>query len=646
MTALLLSLALAADPTPREVGNLVFEGVPESPAWLTERLGRYGEIRSASLVGFRADDPANGIYVTTRFGETSQLHRVAEPGAARHQLTFFDEPVRSVVPSPTDPDLVLLSRDVGGSEQYQVWLLNTKTGAARQLSTGPGRATGHSWSPDGTKIGWTQNLEGTSKHLVVVSTDDLDHPEVVFAGEGAWYIADWMPEGKGAVISLYVSAKESELHLLDFASQQTKPINKSRKPISYGDVAVTPDGRFLYATTDMKADRLQLWLLPMDRGRPTLLTEDIPYDVDDIELSPDGSTLAFTVNDEGRSTLYLRDTKEWSARPVPKLPPGVMYGMQFDGDGDTFGFTLNRADAPGDAYSFDLGDSGTPELVRWTESETGGIDPAQFVQPTFFRYPSFDGMEIPAFVYEAEGEGKHPVVIAIHGGPEGQSRPYFSSTYQLWASELGITVVVPNVRGSTGFGRAYHQLDNGLGRKGSVKDIGGLLDWVAQQPDMDADRVVVYGGSYGGYMVLASMIDFSDRLAGGVDIVGISDFETFLTNTKDYRRDLRREEYGDERDPKIAAFFDEISPLKHASEIADHLFVIQGANDPRVPASEARQIVDAVRESGNEAWYLLAMDEGHGFRKKTNRDAMAEAVVLYFQEVMGLDLGPEDSGSE
>ncbi len=645
MTALLLALALAAAPPAevdvRRVGPLVTEDVPESPPWLQERLSRYGEIRSATLKGFRANDPSHGIFVTTRFGETNQLHRLERPGGARHQLTFFDEPVRSVAPSPTDPDLVLVSRDVGGSEQYQVWLLNTRDGAARQVSTGPGRATGHSWSPDGTQIGWTQNLEGTKKHLVVAPLDDLDARKVVFEGDDAWYLADWFVGGEGAVISKYTSMKESELHMVDFETGQTKPINKSKKPIAYGDVAVTPDGRFLYATTDMKADRMQLWILPVDRGRATLLSEDIPYDIDSIELSPDGSTLAFTTNDEGRSTLHLRDTKEWAVKPVPELPPGVMYGLQFDGAGDTVGFTLNRADAPGDAYSFDLAASGTPELVRWTASETGGLDPERFVEPSFFRFPSFDGMEIPAFVYKAPGEGKHPVVIGIHGGPEGQSRPYFSSTYQLWASELGVTVIVPNVRGSTGFGRAYHQLDNGLGRKGSVEDIGGLLDWVATQPDMDADRVVVYGGSYGGYMVLASMIDFADQLVGGVDIVGISDFKTFLTNTKDYRRDLRREEYGDERDPEIAAFFDEISPMGNASRIDDHLFVIQGANDPRVPASEARQIVDAVRASGNKAWYMLAMDEGHGFRKKSNRDAMAEAVVLYLQEVLDLELAPE-----
>ena len=254
-----------------------------------------------------------------------------------------------------------------------------------------------------------------------------------------------------------------------------------------------------------------------------------------------------------------------------------------------------------------------------------------------FDYPNADGMDIPAFIYRPAGEGPYPVIVSIHGGPEGQSRPYFSSTYQYWANELGAAVVVPNVRGSAGYGKTYVSLDNGLNRKKSVEDIGALLDWIDGQGDLDSDRVLVYGGSYGGYMVLASMVDYNARLAGGIDIVGISDFKTFLENTKGYRRDLRRAEYGDERDPEIAAFFEKISPLNNASEITKPLFIIQGANDPRVPASEAEQILEAVRQNGGEAWFLLAMDEGHGFAKKSNRDFQREAETLFLQDVLELD---------
>jgi dipeptidyl aminopeptidase/acylaminoacyl peptidase len=201
-------------------------------------------------------------------------------------------------------------------------------------------------------------------------------------------------------------------------------------------------------------------------------------------------------------------------------------------------------------------------------------------------------------------------------------------------NELGAAVVAPNVRGSAGYGKDYLKLDNGMKRKDSVKDIGALLDWIAEQPDLDPEHVVVYGGSYGGYMVLASAVDYSDRLAGAVDIVGVSNFVTFLENTEDYRRDLRRAEYGDERDPEMRAFLESIAPSNHADKITKPLFIIQGANDPRVPASESEQMLASVRANETAAWYLLARDEGHGFNKKSNQDYMRQAVTVFLNDVL------------
>ena len=542
MLALMLHLALAADVDRREVGALVFEGIPETPAELAERLRQYENVRSAELAGFV---PGGGLFVTTRFGETSQLHRVAAPGAARRQLTFYDEPVRGVLPSPADPRVVLVSRDVGGNEDFQIWRLDVVSGAATQISAGPLRATDARWAADGSKAAWTQTLEGTGKHIVWADPSDLSTRKVLATVDGEWSVADLFPDGRRLLLSKYVSASESELHVLDAESGEMVRLFKTKKPVSWADAALSKDGRWVYAVTDRDGDRLALWRLPIERGREQLLSDGITDEVESVVVSPDGATVAFTTNADGRSRLYLRDAATWSAIPVPELPPSDIEGLQFGPDSRTVALTLNRADAPSDVYSFDVG---ATSLVRWTDSEVGGLDPSTFVQPEFFRYPSFDGREIPAFVYRGRGEGPRPVIIAIHGGPEAQSRPSFSSTYQQWV-ELGYTVVVPNVRGSRGFGREYHQLDNGLLRKDSVRDIGALLDWIGAQADRNADKVVVYGGSYGGYMVLACLIDFADRLAGGVDVVGISDFQTFLANTRDYRRDLRRVEYGDERDP-------------------------------------------------------------------------------------------------
>ena len=416
--------------------------------------------------------------------------------------------------------------------------------------------------------------------------------------------------------------------MLDLTSGDLTQINPD-DTVSYSGGALLGDGSIITAT-DKDSEFTNLVRIAPD-GAVTNYTADIEWGVSDWTLSPDGNTVAFTLNEGGLGTIHLLEVESGHVRPGPTLPVGIASGLVFSRSGSHVGFTFNAATSPADAWSFDVA---TLNLTRWTEAETGGLNPGTFIEPTLFDYPNADGMDIPAFIYKPKGEGPHPVIISIHGGPEGQSRPGFVSSFQYWANELGIAVVVPNVRGSTGYGKTYVSLDNGLNRKKSVEDIGALLDWIGTQPDLNSDKVIVYGGSYGGYMVLASMIDYADRLAGGIDIVGISDFKTFLENTEGYRADLRRAEYGDERDPVIAAFFDEISPLKNASKITKPLFVIQGYNDPRVPYTEAEQILEAVKANGVKAWFMMAMDEGHGFRKKSNREAQREAETLFLQEVL------------
>lgn len=319
---------------------------------------------------------------------------------------------------------------------------------------------------------------------------------------------------------------------------------------------------------------------------------------------------------------------------VGSLPMGLVGLGAFSPDGRQLALALNSPDSPSDVYTLELADDplGHGDLIRWTYSEVGGLDPSTFVVPELIHYPTFDDRDIPAFVYRPRGPGPHPVVIRIHGGPESQSRPVFSSLFQGWIHELGIAVLDPNVRGSSGYGRTYVELDNGMLREDAVRDIGALLDWISAQPDLDQNRVMVFGGSYGGYMVLASLIHYSDRLRGGVNIVGISDFISFLENTEAYRRDLRRAEYGDERDPEMRAFFERISPLRNSDRITAPLFVIHGQNDPRVPVTEAEQIVEQVRANDRPVWYMNALNEGHGFARRDNQDLVRDLVVLFFQE--------------
>lgn len=606
-------------------GNLVLESIPEIPAAVSERLSAYENVRSHGFLDWTGD---GSILITTRFGDTNQIHEVKAPGGARRQLTFFNETVSNAAMSPKG-GAFLFARDKGGDEYYQGYRFDLQTGTITGF-TEPGTRNGSPlWADDGQLAAWARTNPGDPNNDIIVGNPaDPASVRVALEGEGAIGPVDWSDDGSKLLLQRYISIAESRLFVLDLTSGELTQINPG-ETVSYSGGALLADGSILTAT-DKDSEFTNLVRIAPD-GTFTNYTGDIDWGVSDWTLSPDGNTVAFTLNEGGLGTIHLLEVESGHVRPGPTLPVGIASSLVFSRSGSHVGFTFNAATSPADAWSFDVA---TLNLTRWTEAETGGLNPDAFIEPVLFDYPNADGMDIPAFIYRPKGEGPHPVIISIHGGPEGQSRPGFASSYQYWANELGIAVVVPNVRGSSGYGKTYVSLDNGLNRKKSVEDIGALLDWIAAQPDLNSDKVIVHGGSYGGYMVLASMIDYADRLAGGIDIVGISDFKTFLENTEGYRADLRRAEYGDERDPVIAAFFDEISPLKNASKITKPLFVIQGYNDPRVPYTEAEQILEAVKANGVKAWFLMAMDEGHGFRKKSNREAQREAETMFLQEVL------------
>ncbi|MBW3661086.1 MAG: S9 family peptidase [Gemmatimonadetes bacterium] len=640
--ALAFSLLAAAGGFAQEVerrtvldGAVVLEEAPEVPERIKDALNRYQNVRGASLVDWTAD--GSGLFVETRFGDVSQIHRVDMPGGARRQLTFSDEPVNGIDRRPAAAE-VLFSMDEGGSEFYQLFLLDPGSGEIRRLTDGESRNSGPEWSGDGERIAWTSTRrDGRSNDVWVMEVADTASARVVFeAPDGTfWGPADFSPDGRRLLIANYISITDSRVHLLDLGSGETrKLVGGDEEPASWlgVDPAFDAEGDGVFLATDSGGEFQRLVHLDLASGALTPITAEIDWNVDDFVIAPDGSRAAFVINEDAIDRLYLMDPRTFEYRRVESIPAGLIGGLEFSPDG-RLGMTLNTPTTPSDVFVLETGadpaDAG--ELVRWTESEVGGLDTGSFVEPELVHYDTFDGREIPAFLYRPRGEGPHPVIVYIHGGPESQFRPGFSSTFQLWIDVLGAAVVAPNVRGSSGYGKTYVALDNGRSREDSVKDIGALLDWIAGRPDLDQNRVAVYGGSYGGYMVLASLVHYSERLRAGVDYVGISNFVTFLENTEDYRRDLRRPEYGDERDPGMRAFLESISPSSRAGEITAALFVVQGANDPRVPASESEQIVREVRGKGRPVWYMLARNEGHGFAKKPNRDLLSQLVVLFFE---------------
>ena len=629
---------VAAEVERVERGALVLEGVPEIPPKLVERLDQYQNTRSASFSGWLPD---GGILISTRFGETNQVHRVLEPLGARTQLTFFNEPVRgaSVSPKPGLNGFAYLY-DVGGSEFTQIHWLDLERGESTLLTDGESRNGGINWSNRGDRFAYTSTRRDGRNFDVWIGGPSSPHEEhtLVHEASGLWFPADWSPDDGRLLLGNFISINEARVFVLELETGELREVNPDVGRIGYGPGAFDRHGTGLYLVHNQDSEFRRLHHYDLASGEMRPLTADIPWDVESLALSRDRETMAFTVNAGGTSRLYLRDLVEERELEVPDLPVGLVGGLSFSPDGRRLALTVNTPRSPSDVYVYELE---TGELTAWTESEVGGLDTSRFPVPELVAYESFDGLEIPAWLDRPAGEGPHPGVVQIHGGPEAQSRPGFSPLYAYWVNEVGAAVVRPNVRGSSGYGKTYVDLDNGRLREGSVRDIGALLDWIETRPDLDQSRVVVYGGSYGGYMVLASLVHYDERLVGGVNIVGISSFVTFLENTEAYRRDLRRAEYGDERDPEMRAFLEEISPLNNAERITSPLFVAHGYNDPRVPWTEAEQIVRTVRDNGGEVWYLLAMNEGHGFARKSNRDFFQAATVMFFRQLF--EAGEEES---
>lgn len=630
--ALAFVSAAGAEVARREVGQIVYEGAPETPAALQAAIAPYYDARYAVFEDWLPD---GSILIATRFGETNQIHRVKAPGAARTQLTFADEPINAAIVQP-GTERFLYPRDVGGAEYYQAWLRDLSGNEVR-LTAPDTRNQSFVFSKDGRLVAWSQVNRGDPNYDIMVA--DPANPagrRLVHDGVGALGPQDVSADGRHLLVSRYNSAAHVELFVLDVETGKIAPVGPTGRKIAYAGGAFVDGGRSVIVLSDDGSEVTRPVVIDIATGKVRDLDSGAKWGAEEMDVSPDGRTIAYAVNEEGYSKVVLRDIASGRELPGPKLPLGVLTALKFSPDGSRLGLSLSTSTSSGDVWSYELA-GGT--LVRWTESELGGLDPARLVEPELFRYPTFDKRSIPAFIYKPKaarrGE-KLPVVIQIHGGPESQELPNFNPRRQSWVNELGAAVIIPNVRGSSGYGKTYLALDNAEKREDSVKDIGALLDWVAKQPDLDASRVAVVGQSYGGYMVLAVAGHYNDRIAGVIDLYGISDFITFLNNTEGYRRDLRRAEYGDERDPKMRAVFERIAPIKMSATMKKPMMVFQGANDPRVPRTESEQMVATLRAQGTEVWYVLAKDEGHGIQKKANQEAVRATEVLFLKKVLGI----------
>jgi dipeptidyl aminopeptidase/acylaminoacyl peptidase len=638
LTMILCAVTPLADGAVVERNNLVLDNIPPVDTPLTARLEDYMNSRGASFVDWLPD---GSLLIATRFGDVDQLHRVAGPLADREQITFYKEPV-TVARSPqtaTAPGFVFL-KDQGGNENAQVYWYDTASRAVRMLTDGKGLYGGATWSRDGRRVAFHgTGRDGVSYDLYIAEpANKFAAPRLVFNGfQKNWSVQDWSPDDSKLLILNRVSANEGHLYVMDVATAALTPVSEGDGVASVSQAEFTADGRGVYLVTNRDSEFEQLRRVDLVTGQVDVLTAHIPWDIDGFARSEDGRYLAWVANADGLDKLTVVNLATRNEM-LPPLPDGQVGRIGFDRTAKKLALTFESAQSPRDVFVLELERNA---LTRFTRSEVGAIDPLQFVPAQLVRFPTFDRergkpRQIPAFVYRpapgaANAAGPRPVLIDIHGGPESQAVPTFSPFTQFLVREMGFVVIAPNVRGSSGYGKTFLNLDNGEDREDSVKDIGALLVWIGAQRDLDAKRVFVSGGSYGGYMSLASLVHFSDRLRGGIDVVGISNFVTFLESTSAYRRDLRRVEYGDERLPRMRAYLQRISPLTNAARISRPLLVVQGLNDPRVPANESQQMVAKIRARGGEVWYLAAKDEGHGFRKKQNRDFYQKTIVTFLE---------------
>src|SRR5262252_2864242 len=615
--------------------NLVLENIPPIPAAIADKANQYGEFRGAVILDWHPSH--REMLISTRFADVPQIHVVRTPGGARTQLTFFPDRTGGARLGP-DGSYFVFSKDVGGGEWFQYYRYELADGKITLLTDGKSRNTRLQFAHDENRFAYSSTRRsGRDTDIWIMDARDpgSDHMLLQLEG-GGWGVLDWSPDNEKLLLLQGISANQSYLWLVNVASGEKKLLTPKigDEEIAYGESHFSKDGKGIYVTTDRDSESQRLAYFDLATMQPNYLTTDIKWDVDEFNLSEDGNSIAFVTNEDGSSKLYLMDTSSRKYRPVSGLPTGLIGAAGFHKNGRDLGFALNSARSTTDVYSLD---TETGKIERWTFSEAGGLNTATFAEPQLIKWQTFDGKMLSGFLYSpdaAKFPGKRPLIVNIHGGPEGQSRPGFLGRSNYYLNELGVAVVFPNVRGSTGYGKTFLKLDNGMHRDDTYKDIDALLDWIKQTPNLDGDKIMITGGSYGGHMAYAVAAFYNDKICCSLPVVGITSLVTFLEHTEPYRRDLRRVEYGDERDPRMREYLEKIAPLNNAEKIHKPLFAVVGKNDPRVPWTESRQMLDKLKNSGTTTWFVTANDEGHGYVKKKNQDFQFYATIMFVRQFL------------
>lgn len=619
-------------------GAIVTEGIPAVPVGLVRQFARYRQIPGAEFAGWFAGRREILLLTGSRTGGTSQVFVVVTPGDAWHQMTSFRERVRGVAPRPKRNQFAF-AQDAGGDERFRLFLFDAPSSRFQRLADSHSHQEKPRWSHDGRLLAYSSDARnGEDRDVYVVDPAVRSSARRLLEVSGRGFVGVWSPDDARVIVTILTPQLGVNLRIVSVAPDHVEPIEirpNALRPDG-GSVQWSPDGRSLYWTTADNSEFRRLARYDLGSGMATCLTDAIAWDVEDFALADDGQSIVFVANEDGRSRVYLLDLATGRSRRISSLPAGQVSAVAFRPGSQEFGFHLETPGAPSHIYSYL---PRTRQLVRWTHGDPEGLRFVPAAEPELIRYRSFDGKEIPAFLFRpaAKFTGRRPVLINIHGGPYAQFRPGFLGQDNFLVDDLGIALLYPNVRGSSGYGRAYSQLDDGARREGAVADIGALLDWIATQPDLDPSRVAVTGGSYGGFMSLAVLVRYGERVKAGICRSGIADFVTLLEAKSGLVKDAVRAEFGNETDPKMRAWLKELSPLTHSDKIRSPLLVIHGRNDSRVPIKEAERIVAAVRKNGSPVWAIYASNEGHEWTHRENLEYSKYAEILFLQRYLLCD---------
>lgn len=613
---------------PRPDG-LFTDGIPRLPTRMIAEMQPYLESRVAYLQDWHP--LRKEMLILTDVSGSMQSHIVKMPGGMRRQVTFYAEPTFQSLFDPLRGEYIVTVKDVKGNEEQQIYRQDLADGRTTLLTDGgPSVNQNLVWSKNGNQLFYMSSMKGDYNHKVMVVDPKQPRSNKVFLElEGfGWSLEGISRDGRQMVLG-----GGKKLWLFDTVLKtKTVILPGSGETGNYSCKGFNANGTGIFLLTNRDSEFSQLAYYDLKTQKLSLITR-FNWDVYNAYLSPDAKQLAFIVNEAGNSKVYILDAASRKYQPVSGLPTGVIYGMRWSKDNELLGFHVSSSNANSDIWTWSRT---TGKIFPWVQNELGGIDASTIPEPKLIKWKSYDGVEISGFLYPASKkfDGKRPVIIDIHGGPTMQSRPLYNGSGNYYTNELGVAVIYPNIRGSVGYGKTFADLDNGMKREDAVKDVGALLEWIATQPGLDADRVMVTGGSYGGYMTYRTVIEYSSRVRCAIAAFGVSNFATHFNAADSTAKNWLREEYGDERNDVMHAYFLKTAPVLNAERLSMPIFIIQGKNDPRVPYKESEQMVAALKEKKQDVWYLFAEDEGHGFQKKENSDYQFYATIAFIRKYL------------